>query len=163
MNKWLAFPLIIMIFILVCVILTGGSLSNANTYNNPQATPTMIGNYTVNGGTGQVSQGHNIVSNNAISLATVSGILALTIGAIVGGIALGIHVLGSGVSTLSQEMTIKLIVYGGIWGCLTAISFNYFNVFVVLGLGIGFILYLILTVSYCIGIVADFRTVGGES
>jgi hypothetical protein len=151
-NKWLVFPLVIMISMLCCAVVIGNNLGNANNYGQTNT----YQNWTINGDTGHATDGST--STTSFDLSSVNVIIAFLSIAIAAGIAAGIHVLGTGLSQLSQELTIKLIVYAGMWACLTALVGSYFNNLPIFGP----MIYIMLTVMYVLGFIADLRTVGGE-
>lgn len=157
MNKLLIFPMVVMIIVAFLVILMG--TSNIDNALNTGVTPVANGNFTINGNTGQVSNGYVQLNSGQYSLASATTIIAVTVAGIVLAIALGVSVLGSGISALSQEMTLKLIVYGGLWGLLTGVTLNYFTQFAYIAIPFGLMIYIILTLMYCLGFVGDIKAV----
>jgi hypothetical protein len=151
MNKWLLFPLVLMLIVLFCGIMVQGDFSNVQTSGNTGNS----GIVTINGTQQSAQTEINTYTIDFGSTTTIVAVLAIAIAA---GIAGGIHVLGSGLSSLSQELIIKSIVYVGIWACLTAFNANLFFAIGVFGV----LIYTGLTICYIIGFVADLKTEGSE-
>ena len=152
MNKWLVFPLAIMIVVFSCIIIIGNdTLSNANSSNS-----NYYQNITIDGSSGHVTQA--AIQSSSFDLSAYNVILGVLIIGITAGIAAGIKVLGSGLSVYSQQLIMKLTVYVGIWLSMLTVTSSYFlrfNLF-------GPLILVLITMCYVIGFVADLNITGGE-
>lgn len=91
------------------------------------------------------------VGGQTIDMATMVGLIALLIAGIAAGIAAGFSILGSGLSTFSQQLIINAIVYIGIWTFLSVLAV----VQGVMNTTLGAVLFIVLTVMFVIGFVQE--------
>lgn len=130
-------PLIIIIFIAVITQLVALSpVDLGSSVDVPNSGAVEARTYTVD-------------TNNAMAIVAV--IIALSAGAIVG----GIHILGSRLGEFSVEVMYKSTAYYALWGIFSALSYASFITIPLL----GSILWIILTLVFSVGV---FSSIGGS-
>lgn len=153
MNKLLMmiFPLAVMIMLAIINMITaGGSYVGLVDISSP------IGHVTVDGASSEAT--YDISQTQYLGIFSQSDIYIMFTIAIVVAIALGFSAFGSGMSTLSQELTLKSTVFGGIWGLLSVSTWEFFDNVNLKGLGV--MIWGILTISYVIGFVSSIKSSG---
>jgi hypothetical protein len=81
-------------------------------------------NITIGGETGNVDIPN--AGSHSFNIWSLSGAIVILTVALTVGILAGIHVIGSGLSDVSQKMIISGILFMGLWACLTVISSTIF-------------------------------------
>lgn len=140
MNKLLVIPIGILICMAVVGVFYDPTVNmtghvNEQSYSVWDDTNQTWNNVTVNNG------------NDNVDLTLQDGAVALLMIAIVAGCVAGISFLGSGLSTMSQLILFKSIVYGGLWGIL---SYGSYDMILTLP-SYGAMLWMALTMVYAIG------------
>jgi len=150
MNKFIVFPLSILLMIVVINFIGGNTLSGDGFAVN------TTGDATINGTTTTYeSQGGGVFS---FDLFSGDGILVTMIALGAVGIVAGIQLFGSGLSETSQRMIVLSVAFLGLWGALSIMAKDTITE----GTGwFGIILYLVLTIIYGIGFA--FMFTGSDS
>ncbi|MFX1501187.1 MAG: hypothetical protein ACFFDH_09520 [Promethearchaeota archaeon] len=111
-------------------------------------------NVLVNGTTTNFQGGYG---SFVFGIDSVTGMISAIwfIGAIA--IGVGIHVLGSGLGETAQRYFTLGVIYLGIWGALTTLTWN-----LIIAIQIfGAIIYILLTVGYAVGCIS--KIAGGDT
>lgn len=146
MNRMVIIPMGILIMLAVVNVLShSGTAAGQVDFNGPTGQITVDGVDSVAVYEGQDSKYLGIFSQN-----DMLAMLILAIGVV---FALGFSGLGSGFSTLSQELVFKSMIYGGIWGILSISAWEFFNDDTIAGAGM--IIWSIMTLSYVFGFVSE--------
>lgn len=91
----------------------------------------------------------NSIYAQTIGIDSITGALAIIIVLISVAVIVGIQVLGSGISEQSVKTIITIVGYASVWGFFSLLSYN-----LIISIEIfGFIIYLILTIIYMIGVM----------
>lgn len=168
MNKLIMIPIFIMIF---CAILTQGLKTSTIGFQNTQQfqiqnkTGTSEGHYVwhFSGGfltqewvSGTSETGQSIPSVDIIG---VDGLLALLIGFIAIGTALGITIFGSGLSNSSQNVIYKSVFFYALWGIFSALGCGVSGDVGLLSIPIfGTLIYIIISLCYVVGVQSQINT-----
>jgi len=151
MNRLIVIPLSLMF------IIAGISLWYDPSTNLDYAyADTSIGKIDLgdSGGESQISFDKSV--NDYTTISGLEGVLILLIVAIGASTVLGIRILGSGVSELTQKLIMYSVAYLGIWGILSVIVYKQiFSIPI-----IGSFIWILLTAAYMIGFVQE---VGGAA
>jgi len=150
MNKFIVFPLSILLMIVVINFIGGNTLSGDGFAVN------TTGDSTINGTTSTYeAQGGGIFG---FDLFSGDGLLVTMIALGAVGIVAGIQLFGSGLSETSQRMIVLSVSFLGLWGALSIMAKDTITE----GTGwFGIILYLVLTIIYGIGFA--FMFTGSDS
>lgn len=94
------------------------------------------------------------VEEAPVNLSTFDGVMIMLVAAITIAIVAGISVFGSGLSELSQELTMKLAVYGGLWAIFSVIAYDILETLPTYGA----LLWTGMTIMYAIGFTQSVGT-----
>jgi hypothetical protein len=133
-------------------------------YNGESFNKNLQGNYS-----SQAINGTFVESGTQKSLSTsgneynfsineTQGILAIVIAVSVIGSIIGIRVLGSGLSEMTVKILYNTIFFYGVWGLFSVFSLELLSLIPV---GIGWIIYFILTCMLSFGIVQQINSSSG--
>jgi len=143
MNNLIVYPLLLLVVIgsfYQLVTLTSIDFSQDQTQ-----TETLQQNQTLDGTESELEiEGGSLNIDFTMSV----GLIVIIISAIALGL-IGINVLGSGLSDNSVKIIWNGIIYYGLWGIFSALGFN---VFTLIPVGFGLLIWFILTMVYSLGV-----------
>lgn len=94
----------------------------------------------------------------AVSIIGIDGMLALLIGFIALGTALGITIFGTGLSDSSQNVIYKSVFFFAIWGIFSALGCGFNGVGLFSIPVFGSVLYIVITLCYVVGVQSQINT-----
>jgi len=154
MNKMLIFPLALMFLISVLIFMQTAVAPLGSSPDQSGSGDKIYIN-------GSVTEDVNVTipkaGTNTINIWGAEGLMAYMLIAIGIGIVAGIHVLGSGITTKSQEMIFIAVFFIGLWIALTIISATlmYDNLFTS-------IIWIGITLVYFVGLGTELTGGGGD-
>jgi len=144
LNNLILYPLVLLLFLSVFYQLVYFESTDL-TYNETLTVESVNASQFINGTeTAYLSD----VDAGRFDINMTSGFLALVLGLVVVGVVAGVRILGSGLSEYSVNLIHKSVVYYGIWGVLSVISYG---VFLTFPFGFGIVLWFGLTFIYTLG------------
>lgn len=150
MNKMIGFPLAFMFMLTIFTMAdTGNTFTNQHTNISNEWQMTNAPNQT-----GTIKVGNN--TSSEYNIWGLTGAIVILISALAIGILMGFSVLGSGFSGVSQIMVFTTILFVGLWMILSIVAQEY-----LLGMIFTQILWVVLTVSYIVG-VGDYLSGSGD-
>jgi hypothetical protein len=152
MNKFLMFPLALLVLAALFVSLFGNSIGSGKV---DITSPT--GTVNVNGTDQSLSAG--TTQTKFLGIWSQESMIVILLAAVALGIVAGITIFSSGFSGLSQSIIFNAALYMSLWAMLSATSWGLFSDESLMGVGImGWVL---LTFSYIIGFAQQVS--GGEA
>lgn len=151
MNKYMLFPLVIVLIMAIISSLGADSSTYSDTID---LDPYAGGSITDDEGTTNIDV-EGIVDAD-IDINGMTAGIALLIAALAVGVVAGIKVLGSGLSDLSQRMIFLTVVYYGIWSIFSVFAWDVISDMLTLGI----MLWLVMTISYTLGFAKEVTSGG---
>lgn len=152
MNKLIALPLLLMFIMTAFVAVTGTtpepSSVDVNTTGHSDD-PTIWNVWGLWGSSGDGSSATSTMSWGS------TGIFICLMTSIIASAALGLNIIGSGLSEYTQHVVFVALFFLPLWGLLTMMTSSYF--FNDLYSTFGEIFYIGLTIAFCMGVATEFR------